>query len=263
MDQEVHSVGVGHVGGVSEGTMGRKVSFQQAWLDREIDNISVSEWCTADPSDQFQAKCITCPAGLRPFGLTFSVKEGFNAVEKHAKSKKHQENFKPGADRDEEEGFEQISIEAALKAQLESNKRQNVENMQLLEGQTLFANFIHTHGLPSSSFTCFGALAHKIFPDSKIAKRWSGSKEGMRLTKGDYFLTHSLYEFNHQNLIKMLKNNFFSVNFEESSVNRQSQLDVNVSYIDQEKREARIFLMWTFLTNPSSFLTSKYILAPR
>ena len=60
----------------------------------------------------------------------------------------------------------------------------------------------------------------------------------MRLTKGDYFLTHSLYEFNHQNLIKMLKNNFFSVNFEESSVNRQSQLDVNVSYIDQEMREA-------------------------
>ena len=41
----------------------------------------------------------------------------------------------------------------------------------------------------------------------------------MRLTKGDYFLTHSLYEFNHQNLINMLKNNFFSVNFEESSVN--------------------------------------------
>jgi hypothetical protein len=127
--------------------MGRKVKFQRAWLGREVDNISVGEWCTADPSNQFKAKCIICPAGLHPFGLTFSVKEGFDAVEKHAKSKKHKEHFKAGAERDDDEGFEQISIEAAVKAQLESNKRQNVENMQLLEGQTLFANFIHTHGL--------------------------------------------------------------------------------------------------------------------
>jgi hypothetical protein len=57
-----------------------------------------------------KAKCITCPAGLHPFGLTFSVKEGFDAVEERAKSKKRKENFKAGAERYDDEGFEQISI---------------------------------------------------------------------------------------------------------------------------------------------------------
>lgn len=220
--------------------MGRKVSFQQSWLGREVDNIPVSDWCTADPSDKFKGKCLCCPAGLQPFGLTFSTKEGFSAVEKHARSLKHRENFQVKANRDREdgEGFEQIDIEAALKNQEELNKRKNTENVQLLKGQTLFANFIHTHGLPSSCFTCFGALAKRIFPDSKIAKRWSGSKDGMRQTKGDYYLTHGLYEFHHQNFVKTLKNTYFSINIDESSVNRKSQLDINVSYIDKETREA-------------------------
>ena len=217
--------------------MGRKVTFRSSWLEKVVDDIIVQEWCTADPSDPFKAKCITCPAGSHPFGLTFSIKEGFGAVEKHSKSRKHQEHYRPGEDREDDE-FGQISIEAALKAQGDLNERQHTETKQLLEGQTLFANFVHTHGLPSSSFTCFGALAEKIFPDSNIAKRWSGSKDGMRQTKGDYFLTHGVYEFHHKNLIKKLKSNFFSVNIDESSVNSKSQLDVNVSYIDRENSKA-------------------------
>ena len=117
--------------------MGRKVSFQQSLLGREVDNIPVSNWCCADLSDKFKGKCLCCPAGLQPFCLTFSTKEGFSAVEKHARSLKHRENFQSGADRDrgDEEGFEQIDIEAALENQEELNKRKNTENVQLLKGQ--------------------------------------------------------------------------------------------------------------------------------
>ena len=218
--------------------MGRKCVFQHDWLNREVDNILVSTWCTADPSDNQKAKCLSCPAGPQPFGLTFSVKEGFTAVTKHAKSAKHKDNFKHGDEEANEEGFEQLDMETALRNQEDLNKRKNSENRQLLEGQILLSNFVHAHGLPSSCFTCFGDLAHRIFPDSSIARRWSGSKDGMRQTKGDYFLTHGVYDYHHQKLINTLKNSFFSINIDESSVNRKSQLDVNVSYVDTEKKES-------------------------
>ena len=60
----------------------------------------------------------------------------------------------------------------------------------------------------------------------------------MRQTKGDYFLTHGLYEYHHQKLVDKLKKTFFSINIDESAVNRKSQLDVNVSFVDTEDRES-------------------------
>jgi hypothetical protein len=129
-------------------------------------------------------------------------------------------------------------METALKNQEEANKRKNTDNRQLMEGQILFSNFVHDHSLPSSSFTWFVDLAARIFPDSNIARRWSGYKDGMRKKKGDYFLTHWVYDFHHQNLINTLETTFFSINIDESSVNRKSLLDVNVSFIDTEKKES-------------------------
>ena len=79
--------------------MGRKVSFQQSLLGREVDNIPVSNWCCADLSDKFKGKCLCCPAGLQPFGLTFSTKEGFSATKKRATSVKHRENCQDRADK--------------------------------------------------------------------------------------------------------------------------------------------------------------------
>ena len=166
--------------------------FQSLWLDQDVDNIPVISWCAADPSNKDKAKCLTCPAKHEPFGKTFSVKEGFTAVKKHARTAIHMSNYK-AVDEAAEEGFEQINLEAAFKNQEELNKRQVTENRQLLEGQILFSNFVHAHGLPSSCFTCFGDLAHRIFPDSNIAKklewyeRWYATNQG-RLLSYTWFL---------------------------------------------------------------------------
>ena len=124
--------------------------------------------------------------------MTFSVKEGFVAIVKHAGRDEHRKHFRPGGpeNNNDGDGFEQIDIGAALRNQEEANKRKNTENRQLLHGQILFSNFVYSHSLPSSAFSCFGDLAARIFPDSNIARRWSGTKDGMRATKGDYFLTH-------------------------------------------------------------------------
>ena len=98
----------------------------------------------------------------------------------------------------------------------------------------MFTNFVHTHLLPSKILTCFAELAPKMFPDSNIAKRWAESNESMRRTKGDYFLTHGLHPHIQNILVEALRSSFFSLNFDESAVNRTSQLDLNVSFIKEK-----------------------------
>ena len=89
----------------------------------------------------------------------------------------------------------------------------------------------HSHGLPSSFFTCFAELAPQLFPDSEIARLWgiSRGKHGLRATKADYFGTEGIAPFLHEELVELLRKNYFSLNLDESSVNSKTQLDLNVS----------------------------------
>ena len=81
------------------------------------------------------------------------------------------------------------------------------------------------------TFTCFAELAPKLFPDSKIAGQWGGhGRDGMRMTKGNYFLTEGIAPFLKSELIEILRNSFFSVNVDESSVNKKTELDVHASF---------------------------------
>ena len=93
-----------------------KCVFQSSWLDQDVDNIPVRTWCAPDPSNNEKAKYLTCPAKFEPFGKTFSVKEGFTAIKKHAKTAIHVSNYKP-VDEAEDDRLEQINIEAAFKNQ--------------------------------------------------------------------------------------------------------------------------------------------------
>ena len=209
--------------------MGRKVKgFRSDWLDKRIEDIEVKTWCTSDPKDYRNAKCRLCPPiDKMPFGRTFSIGEGFTAIVKHFKRQTHQDAMNEDVD----QGPRQIDIEKAIKNQEELTEKESNEKSQLLKSQILFTNLVHTHLLPSSIFTCFAELAPKLFPDSNIAKKWAESNESMRRTKGDYFLTHGLYPHIQNILVETLRSNFFSLNFDESAVNKTSQLDLNVSFI--------------------------------
>jgi hypothetical protein len=81
-------------------------------------------------------------------------------------------------------------------------------------------------------FDCFTGVVGKMFPDSEIAKAWASSMRGLGHTKGDYLAQHGIAPFLQENLVTKLKNNFFSLGFDESSINNTSQLDLNVSYVE-------------------------------
>ena len=71
------------------------------------------------------------------FGKTFSVKEGFAAVVKHANTAKHIKHFRGGEENNNDgAGFEQIDTGTALRNQT----RKNTENRQIMEGQILVSN---------------------------------------------------------------------------------------------------------------------------
>ena len=75
----------------SNQVMGRKTKFMPSWLSEVVDNVSVSEWCCQDPTDEFRVKCIVWPPPPnQPSGVTFSLKVGLTAIVKHSKTKKHE-----------------------------------------------------------------------------------------------------------------------------------------------------------------------------
>ena len=211
--------------------------FKPEWLQETFDDIKVSTWLIADPSDPRKGKCTVCPAPTdSPFyGRSFSIAEGFSAIRSHSKSKIHQKAIEEPNNNQEAKQNEQMRIEQALKNQEELTRKDRNEQDAIIHGQIAFANMLHFHGAASQLFTCFAKLAPTFFPDSHIAKKWaSGGKHGFCATKADYFLTHGLYPYQLQKLISTLKKNFFSLNFDETSINLESQLDINVSYLDND-----------------------------
>ena len=216
--------------------MGRKCQqFLTSWLDRSTDGIPVINWCTADPNDSQNAKCLACPVNIKmPFGRVFNIGEGFSAIDKHFQTKTHQKALEALGDDAAIDEPQQINIQKALKNQEELTEKDRSEKSQLLKSQILFSNLVHNHLLPTEFFTCFAELAPRLFPDSNIAKRWADSNESMRRNKGDYFLTHGLHPHLQELLVETLRTNFFSLNFDESAVNKTSQLDLNVSYIHEK-----------------------------
>ena len=215
------------------GGKGHKVTkFVPAWLEKEIDGVPVKTWLTADPQNPQKGKCLICPAPANsPFGRTFSISEGWMAITTHNKGLKHQERLAENHQEiNHNEGPGQIYIEQAFQNQEELTKKHREEQEQVLEGQILFANFMHFHGVPSKMFTCFAEMAPRFFPDSPIAKMWQSGKMGMRASKGDYFGSYGIHPHLQEELVEILRSSPFSINFDESSVNKESNLDVNVSY---------------------------------
>ena len=123
-----------------------------------------------------------------------------------------------------------MSIQSAIKNQNDQAVEERNRTFQLLKSQVIWSNSIHNHGILSQFFYCSSQLFPQMFPDSKLALEWGSKNKGMRQSKGDYFATHGIGPFLKEELNQSLRKCFFSLNFDESSVNKTSQLDINVSY---------------------------------
>ena len=222
--------------GPKEKRTGPKVKgFKLEWLTQEVDGILIRSWCVSDPSDPGRAKCLVCPPPRNKPALTFSIGEGFSALRTHGRGKIHTkcyENSQNDQNHNEGPALSQMYIETAMRNQEEINKHQRKLEEQVLSSHIQFSYSLHSHGLPSSFFTCFSEIVPKLFPDSEIAKKWgsSGTRTGMRSTKGDYFCTHGLHPFLLEELLQILRKNPFSLNVDESGVNKKTQVDVNASF---------------------------------
>ena len=99
--------------------MGRKIkAFRCEWLNRKVEDIQVKTWCTSDPQDKQNAKCLMCPPTDKMlFGRIFNIGEGFTAVVKHFKTKTHQDAMEHEIEREAlgETKSRQIDIEQAVK----------------------------------------------------------------------------------------------------------------------------------------------------
>ena len=133
----------------------------------------------------------------------------------------------------------QLTIHEAAKNQEAMVRKDADKASKLISGQIIWANTVHKHGLSSEFFTCSAQLFPVMFPDSEIAKDWGSHKKGMKKTKGDYFGCYGIHPFLKEELVNILRKSFFSLNFDESTVLKSSQMDINVSYWNEGKVNKR------------------------
>ena len=212
-------------GGVKK--RGVKVAkFLSSWLANAIEGHKVSVWLKPDVENKSRAICTLCPAPN-----SFSIHEGWKAVKQHSNTAKHKENLEASQTNPE---FKQVDhtapkITAGLKKMHELNKQQNAQKEEILVSQVHYTAAMMYHGAGRMVVDCQADLMPHLFPDSKVAKVYD-----IRRTKLLYFATHGLYPYFHDKLVKNLQDRPFSLNFDESTVNGESQLDINVSYLTPE-----------------------------
>ena len=214
------------------------VKFLVEWLDKSIDGIRNSVWLVRSDQARNKAKCKICTTSEGQF-KTFSVAEGYTAVTKHFQAAKHQANLVKIQTDPNHNVFEvepqQNIIEGAFENARKKNQEEEDVKKTLLEAQIKFAAMVAHHNIPSAFNTCFSNCVSELFSDSKVAKMWNSSVHGMRETKGDYFVSHGIAKFQREELEEILSNNFFSLNFDESSINKRTELDLNVSFVKDDR----------------------------
>lgn len=191
-------------------------SYQPEWAKER-------PWLQSVKTDKYQAWCAFC---LKQF----SIKEGMTAVRKHERGKKHTE-IVDNRDKNLNSVPPQRSIESSfINAESLSLKRRKVKD-QALEAEAMLVACLAKHCIPETMFDCFNVLLPEMFSDSAIAKEMALGR-----TKAGYLLTEGLGPHYRQQVIDCMKKHPFSVNFDESTVNKSQQLNVNVSIRNTEDR---------------------------
>ena len=185
-------------------------SYQKSWEEGR-------PYLRAVAHDRFAGFCKFCDK-------SFSVKEGLTAVKKHEQGKKHQEK-KTSKDVNQNVRLDQISVEESLRNCEKTAVEQRKVKDKALENEAMLVSCIANHGIPDTFVDCLSNLLPVMFPDSKYVKEMNLGR-----TKANYLLTKGISPHLKEMLFSLMRKFPFSLNFDESTVNKSQQLNINVSY---------------------------------
>ena len=212
--------------------------FLDEWLNNPIDGYPARSFLRAHPNDRQKGVCIVCPSNEPDSsvkGKVFSIKEGWTAVTQHAAGKTHKERMEDSRNNPDHKYLDyepkQLKIDEAVENLKNKNRSDDVLKNQIVRAETILASTIHSHGIPCLFFDCATDMVKRMFPDSKIAQGLNIAR-----TKGTYLATHGIHRDLRTDLISKMKKQFFSLNFDESSVLDTSQLNVVVSVFDESMK---------------------------
>ena len=230
------------MGGRGQGSKPAKtykvMNFILTWLDKSIDGVMNKLWLEPSNKVKEEARCKICKDRLGQM-KRIRILEGYTAITKHACGAKHQANLEKIQSDPNHNVFDpqpdQISLEEAFNNVRKKNQELEETKARLHKSKIKFSAIIAHHNIPSAFNTCFSDCVSEIFPDSEVAKLWNTREHGMRETKGDYYISHGIAKFQQEELEKTLRTNFFSLNFDESSINKRTELDLNVSFVQKDR----------------------------
>ena len=145
------------------------------------------------------------------------LSEGVKALSKHRGMAKHQKAKSARSLTG--------TIQRSFAAQVDALKQTCSIEAQAIDAEIMYLHHVEAHGISPHAAGCAGRLFQQMFPDSKIAAKmtFSDSKQG-------YEITHGLGPYYYDQLVARLHCEFFSMNIDESTVLKTSQLALTVRY---------------------------------
>ena len=165
--------------------------------------------------DSANVTCRFCSTNVR-------LSEGVKALSKHSGTAKHK-NAKSARSLTG-------TIQRSFSAQVDALKQARSIEAQAIDAEIMYLHHVEAHGISPHAAGCAGRLFQQMFPDSKIAAKmtFSDSKQG-------YEITHGLGPYYNDQLVARLRCEFFSVNIDESTVLKTSQLALTVRYFHRNQ----------------------------
>ena len=192
-----------------------KCSFRFEWITEQN-----KKWLSQVKGDVHNAYCKFC-------STSFSVVAGGSTIKRHSERVKHIENQKKY---ENETAFGkkvplQLSMNNALSNQKALEEKRSTLKDQVLAAETQLTIALANHSIPESFADCLNTLLPKIFPDSKIAGQMKLGR-----TKASYMLQYGVGEYYHKYIVKCMNTYPFSLNIDESDVNKKGVVNINVSF---------------------------------
>jgi hypothetical protein len=219
---------------------GGATGFNPDWMKKfvdvpkdngEIERVRVDRWVEPHKTHKMKAFCRTC---LK----CFSIKEGWWAIKRHGDGAKHLETFKKSDSNQNEENGPRPQILKIPEALQHINIKKQFEltvEKQRQKAEVMLVAALANHGISERFHDCLNTLIPLMFNDSKVAKGWN-----MGRTKASTILTHGIDPYLREQVLDLMRRKHFSLNFDESTVNHDQLIALNVSVMSDEGRMIKV-----------------------